>query len=771
MKHLNQLFYLLFKGIILFSPLLSENSLFFLGESFQDSTESQFEDISLNELPLPNENNAYNLLFPGTVTLDYRGDDYLHIRGSRMDEIGYQIEGIDIRNIYTGQPLFQITPESIHRIHLNTSPSASEGSERAIIQHTLNSQNPNRFFNLHLGSDNFTSMYQSRFDTYSYGWNSLSFSANSGLLWDKLNFYVLGKSESYQDHYRMYWDGFSLTDENFDMEFYDQTYYSDSLGQVIKVGDRRDIDELTIKPGNIPEAVSAQNTIQSVTTFNYNEIKIKAVYLYQSEKKRINNTPIKNIFNYNRLPEEFDVTSVLSFQVVSPLPYDFQLQAQMDFMNNDYSQYDPNFGDDFWNYRDSASIVEKGLDYSTNYNASLFQFDFVNPGYFSPGYSKQTLGYNNFVLTISKDIKYHSFKINGNFQKHTFRKYEMNSPKYISYFLNQYSESSSNNIAENDIINFMQWPGINTIGYDIYGNEIEESDSFYEGPRHPTQLSLSVSDQIKYKNIRLELGLRYQQFYSDALMPKDSASFELNQVNHDEWVDGEGLKNVPPKSFFMPRINLEIDINKKLKLISKYGTYSQLQKLDDVFQSRWLRWKVFNGGYYMSVLNPLEFTPTFSKQFELGLRYKTNNLGTSATIFTVDTKHYLQGDTLANKETNYWGAYPYLASSGSSLSNGIELTIDYRKKAFQLNGNYTFSDAKGDGAYPVSNNWIDEQRYYEAYYSRNKPLDYNYKHVFSFLGIYKTSSTTNFLFKNMSFSLIESINSGHHVTLYEAFFG
>ena len=53
----------------------------------------------LKSLPFRGENNLYYTLFPGVTSQDFRGNDLLHIRGSRHDELAYYINGIDIRKL------------------------------------------------------------------------------------------------------------------------------------------------------------------------------------------------------------------------------------------------------------------------------------------------------------------------------------------------------------------------------------------------------------------------------------------------------------------------------------------------------------------------------------------------------------------------------------------------------------------------------------------------------------------------------------------------
>ena len=103
----------------------------------------------LERLPFRGESQDYYALFSGTVNQDYRGTDLLHVRGSRHDEIGYTLEGIDLRNAYTGLSMFRIIPEALESLTLQASPSVSMGPAPVVLQRRLRRGRGN--FKLSLG--------------------------------------------------------------------------------------------------------------------------------------------------------------------------------------------------------------------------------------------------------------------------------------------------------------------------------------------------------------------------------------------------------------------------------------------------------------------------------------------------------------------------------------------------------------------------------------------------------------------------------------------
>src|SRR5574341_837109 len=124
----------------------------------------------LDRLPFRGAPQDYYGLFSGTVVQDFRGIDLMHVRGSRQDEIGYAFEGADVRSFFTGLNLIRFIPEELASISLDAEPNASAGNAAALFQHRLRRADQNFRFALRGETDLFTSDYNPRFDTYSYGY-------------------------------------------------------------------------------------------------------------------------------------------------------------------------------------------------------------------------------------------------------------------------------------------------------------------------------------------------------------------------------------------------------------------------------------------------------------------------------------------------------------------------------------------------------------------------------------------------------------------------
>ncbi len=223
----------------------------------------------LQRLPFRGESQDYYALFPGTVQQDYRGTEFFHIRGSRHDEISYSFEGVDVRSAFTGLNMIRFIPEALDRITLNTAPGASENSAVALLQHRLQRGGGDFRVSLKAKTDRFTSNYNERLGTFSYGYFNTLLTAEGKILQDNIRFFAAGERRSFDDHYRKFWDGFRIGYPKFTLE--DEFFTGQTLQEVVGT------EELVVSPRNIPEAASLRYTMNGLITADYSPLKLRLV--------------------------------------------------------------------------------------------------------------------------------------------------------------------------------------------------------------------------------------------------------------------------------------------------------------------------------------------------------------------------------------------------------------------------------------------------------------------------------------------------------------
>ncbi|KAA3612683.1 MAG: hypothetical protein DWQ05_18720 [Calditrichaeota bacterium] len=302
-----------------------------------NSLESNF----LNNLPTRDLNPWLYGYFSGTVVQSYRGVPYLHVHGSRADEVGYQFEGVNIRSDYTGLSAMRFIPEVLGSVSLNKTPSVSLSTASALVSHTFRNPTDKLRFSIRETSDAFTSAYEKRMDTYSYGYNNLLFTGEGKMFNDKLQFIAGFEMEHFDDHYRKFWPGFTFGSEENPIEL-------DLEWEPLPFSEIYGTNQIVVKPGNIPAAKSDQWLFNGMLKYDASFGLAKLIYLDDKKTFQANDTPIRWLFNQSRIPETTDHTRVVSAQLDFKLPLGIDSHWQADYFSSKSKTWDPLQEDDFF---------------------------------------------------------------------------------------------------------------------------------------------------------------------------------------------------------------------------------------------------------------------------------------------------------------------------------------------------------------------------------------------------------------------------------------
>lgn len=774
MTFLKTLFTLFLLSIVLIIPASAQNnSVWTINSSV------------INTLPFRGENNLYYTLFPGVTSQDFRGNDYLHIRGSRHDELAYYINGIDIRSDYSGLPLFRIIPQALDNITIDKAPSVGKSSSHAAITHELKQGSDRYIFSLNGETDKFTPLYEQRLGTYSYGYKNLTLAGGGTISKIGTEIFIAGENESFADHYRMFWDGFHITDEDMDLTFISDRHtvvdYSTGVGVVVldtftTIGGK---DEILIKPGNIPSANLGRTTINGIITQPFPNGSVSLIVLYEAETKQINNTPIFHMFNQARLPETNRKAQLYSLQGEYNFPYDLKLNLQANFLRSKESTYDLNFGNDFWKYSNSTALAQAGLPY-ININSSrdmqVHYFYFNKPGAEIVGYSKQNENYNNFKFEVSKSIKNHKIKLGGNYKKSEHRFFSLQ-PHTMRGIENYMQDRGVTFISDNVFEDLLFRNRARGVGYNLLGKKVDEAGLLNDAPFKPQRSSIYFSDIFHRGDWTIDIGLRYDSINSDSQVYKDLAVVNSywDSIYDQYGIWNEGLVKQSKQIEWSPRIKVEHATSEKLRSYGNFGKYVQFPQYTDVFTSKMYRDILTNGQNFISDLRAWDAKPVVSFQSSFGLEYVYNEkVLVNAELYNISNNNYLQA---GYKKLIPWGNetinFPFLISDGKTTARGLELSINYNSENIEAWINYNFSTVNGTSPYPISNypyQWQAEF-YSNEYEPTMLALDYNNKHSAVGFVAYKYGEEENVLLKNVTISMLGRFDSGHPYTLWTTGWG
>ncbi|NHZ86211.1 MAG: hypothetical protein GWP19_10060, partial [Planctomycetia bacterium] len=760
-------------SVILIIPVSAQNNLF-----------STIDSSLLRSLPFRGENNLYYTLFPGVTSQNFRGNDYLHIRGSRHDEQAYYINGIDIRSDYTGLPLFRIIPQALNNITIDKAPGVGMSNARAAITHKLNQGGDNYTFSINGETDKFTPLYEKRLSTYSYGYKNLTLTGGGTIPKIGTEIFIAGEKELFADNYRMFWEGFHITDEEMDLTFISDRHtiedWSTGVGVVVldtfTVIDSK--EEILVKPGNSPSANSGRTTLNGIITQPFPKGSVSFIALYEDETKRINNTPIFHMFNQKRLPETNRNAQLYSLQGEYNFLFDLKLNLQADFLRSRESTYDPNFGDDFWKYSDSTALAQAGLPYINSNSSRDMQvqhFFFNKSGAEIVGYSKQNENYNSIKFELSKSISNHAVRFGGNYKKAEYRFFSLQ--PYTMRGVQGYMQSHGVTFISDDIFEELLFRNrTRGVGYNLLGKKVDKAGYLNDAPFKPRRSSIYFSDNFYRGDWTVDIGLRYDSFNSDSQVYKDSAVVNsywesiYDQIRN--W--NEGLVKQSRQIEWSPRIKVEHATSEKLHSYGSFGKYVQFPQYKDVFTSKMYREILTNGNNFISDIRAWGAKPVVSFQSSFGVQYIHNeSISVNAELYNVSTKNYLQtgNKSLITYDTPIF--IPFLISDGKTTAGGLELSINYNSDNVKAWINYNYSKVKGTSTYPITNYpftntdnwwWYDSTRLDPI--KRN--LDFNTQHSAVGFIAYKYGEDENVLLKNVIVSALGRFDSGHPYTLWKA---
>jgi len=372
-----------------------------------------------------------------------------------------------------------------------------------------------------------------------------------------------------------------------------------------------------------------------------------------------------------------------------------------------YQSIEHKEGDGFWYedvlaYGDSAKNAEVGVQLprdgtKISYDENGVFYDYGRVYDFFGKYEVQTPGVD---FKLVKAVTRHLFEIGGSFQQSTLRYYTL-SPVVVAYGKDIYS------------LEERYYRGIGRYyGYDITGEE-ELNDSrmqeiagitFEEsGAKKPQTAWAYLQDQIDFRNLKLNLGLRYDFFdpKTDRIKdPENVLGFGTNPTR----LDVDDFEKAPSENYFSPRLGAAFLLSYTTTLRANYGIYRRQPPLFTIYES-WLKIKeleVRNG----EDIHHGHVKAETSTQYELGIQ---KQIDTSVSVdFYLYYNQIKDIINLAVQRTKFGPTYrrytSYTNIDNSLTVKGAGASV-YFHAIGPFNGmiNYTFTSSSQEDA---SSNFI-----------------------------------------------------------------
>jgi outer membrane receptor protein involved in Fe transport len=230
--------------------------------------------------------------------------------------------------------------------------------------------------------------------------------------------------------------------------------------------------------------------------------------------------------------------------------------------------------------------------------------------------------------------------------------------------------------------------------------EIDPSDPSFKKVEtyYPKQGAAYIQDRIELGDLVVRAGLRYEYFDPNAYIPSNLQ----NPANTIRGVPGSVLKKAKIKHTFAPRLGFGFPLTDKSSLHFSYGHFYQMPIYRELYENaNYQVLEFLTGGatYRQDYLGNPDLKPEVTVQYEVGLKQALNdNLGVDLTFFYKDIRDLLGTEVI---ETYNFGEYARNTNVDYGSVSGITLSLTQRPVGnFGATIDYSLLFANGNSSNP-----------------------------------------------------------------------
>ncbi|MGE5403006.1 MAG: TonB-dependent receptor [Ignavibacteriales bacterium] len=667
------------------------------------------EDIQA--LPVRGINNILSLTAGVTIQ-----NNAVFIRGGRLDEVGYYLEGVSITNPVTGGRAITINQDAVEEIQVQSGGYTAEfgGANAGIVRQQLKTGPQNLKITAEYITDNVGFKGKSsafdgkqRLGSYWFGYNEFTGTLGGPVLDEKFRF-------------------FGLFNYQYQRDANPQPYPGINLGRVTD-GLSGDTVNLVYPAGAVRGNSTQTFSYSATLTMDLKPFQIRFAGTYSSNGRDIafntnrNAGNIANLYDAARIEKLDTKDGSGSIKITHVLGANAYYELTAGYFNQYQHRYDPILKDDLLGYGDSIANANAGFVWNRKpgdptgrfirpARLSLYDFSFNAYGDVLAGYQKAKRENTSLTGAFSYTIgKVHSIKIGGEYQRFTIRNYSFGNEGAFA-LAGQVAANAAlpdtdpqKRTLEQVYIN----QGVNAYGYDALGNEVTSSDGIY-APKHPIFAGAYIQDRIEFRDLILNLGVRFDYIKTNNKALIDMSRPELTFNYNTGDIYPSGLVDVPSFSSLSPRIGLSFPVTDQTVFHAQYGKFVQQTRLADIYQGLPLTYNNLRGGFF--ILTPVGFNvrPTRTTQYELGF---TQQIGDFASFDITGYYKDISDQVVYDQQIVATGSpfknYYILRNGDFATTKGVELTFNMRRtERIAVNASLSFQDARGTGSFPNSNRGI-----------------------------------------------------------------
>ncbi|RKY56429.1 MAG: hypothetical protein DRP93_01410 [Candidatus Neomarinimicrobiota bacterium] len=702
-------------------------------------------------------------------------DGQIHIRGGRPHEVKFLVGGVSTSLVTSNTNAMTIIHDAIEEIQVFAGGyTADMGNANAgIVKTELKSGGSEIHGSIEGRTDGFRdpALGQKVLGTYNYGHNTLIASIG-GPITKKVRFFVAGQYEGEKDSEVRFSEGY---------EFLGMVNDNPNNPSNTDTVDLVYADGYTPHAGQVTYALNGSLTIDTPTRLRFD-------FLHDWTKyDRTYNAPVMlNTLN-NRTYYYTTPTTLITAKATKLFTNTAYINAKVSYFRYQRELNDPYFGNDWTQWYDSAAVSEYTDSAVTYRNAYRPQYNYIINGFPIERDGEPLNIYSNLEQTyvglnldyVNQINKHHELKIGADLKRHTVRQYSV-APAAMIYAGEPGSVDGYTQYGCLDSIPIATWiqnAGINAYGFDAYGNEttaktVYADGTYIDGPKHPLEFATYLMDKIEYKDLIINLGLRFDYYDTDDRELVDPANPAVDP-NTAMLADSAWVKKAPSLNL-SPRIGFSFPINDKTVFYLNYGQFVQMPRLNEVyFSSYTYARQIVRQGYYF--INPVGFglDPLHTTSYEVGFRREISDFAAfDLTAFYKNVKGLIEVvKQLPTPGSSIPGYYDRFENGDFATQKGVEVRLNMRRTN-RLAGsiNYTLTMAEGT----ASNSTAAHGALYmnTIMPSTINPLDFSQMHTGAINLDYRFGDNDGgFILENMGANLLIGFSSGHPFTRVDVLVG
>ncbi len=608
--------------------------------------------------------NSILAVTPGVVVQD----GAVFVRGGRLDEVGYYLEGMSITNPMAGGRAVTLVQDAVEEIQVQAGGYNAEfgGANSGIIQQSLKTGTSAWKASAQYITDNISLKTRSKaydgekqLGAYWFGYNEFTGTASGPLVSEKFKFFGLF-NYLYQ------------RDQN------PQPYPGINLGLIS--GPTNDTINLVYPAGALRQNPRQDYNVTSTLTMDFNPVTARLAGTYTaSSQTNIYNTcrnagAIANILNESRTEEVKSYNGSGSLRVTHLLSPKTYYEITAGYFYQSQKNWDPYLQDNFMAYGDSVANAAAGFvwtrtaaevssgqtgRYIRQARKSLFDYAFNAPGDVVAGYAKfKREGISLTGALVTQLGSEQSLKIGGEFSRYSIRNYALGNDNVFSLAgimatNSALADGDPNKLTPEQV---MVNVGVNSFGYDALGTETNESGIL--GARHPVFASAYVQDKIEYKDLIVNVGLRFDYINTDNYKMVDLTRPELSMDYYSGAIHPEGMVKVSPFQGLSPRLGLSFPVTDRTIFHTQFGQFVQQSRLRDLYQGYYSTSQNVRGGFFIHTPVGFDVRPERTTQYEIGFTQQMGDfISVDATAFYKDIKDQVLFEQVNTAQGSPFGSY------------------------------------------------------------------------------------------------------------------